>query len=377
MEKPVKEPQKMTIRKAIDSVTDLIASLFLPFINLLVSAGILKGIFVILSVTNVIHKGTSTYEIMYSISEAFFYFIPVFLAFTASKRFKVDTFTSVAIACVLLFPNLTTLMTGGKAIDLFGIPVQLVQYQASIIPILLAIFLQKYVEKACKMIPETLRGMLIPPICLLIIVPITLVVFGPIGMVVGNAFANGYKVVYSASPLIAGFLLGAVQQIMVIFGLHWALFPIVLNNIAVRGFDTLIPLFGGAIFAQGGAAFAVALKCKDAKNRSLALSAAATTLLGITEPALFTVNIPLKKPMICACIAGGLGSAVIGGFNVQASSFALPALTTLPVFMAHNFVAYLVGLGVGFAAAFVLTMVFCSANVDELIHKEEKLGEAA
>lgn len=375
MENSVDTKSGLSLKGIVDKVIDLLSSLFLPFINLLVSAGILKGIFVILSLLEVIQVGTPTYEIMYSISEAFFYFIPIFLAFTAAKRFEVEPFTAVAIACVLLYPNLTNLMSGGGAADLFGIPVQLVQYQASIIPILLAIFLQRYVEKACHVIPETFRGMLTPPICLLVLVPITLVVFGPIGMIVGNAFAGGYKVIYGASPLVAGFLLGTVQQVMVIFGLHWALFPIVLNNIAVHGFDTLIPLFGGAIFAQGGAALAVALKCKDAKNRSLALSAAATTLLGITEPALFTVNIPLKKPMISACIAGGIGSAIIGGFNVQASAFALPALTTLPVFSNNNFIFFAAGLAVAFILAFVFTLVSCSSNVDELINKEEKLEE--
>lgn len=367
------KPNKL--RSVVDRVINLLSSLFLPFINLLVSAGILKGIFVIMTMTGLIQEGSSTYEIFYSISDAFFYFIPVFLAYTAAKHFGVDPFTAMAVACVLLFPNLAALMGQGEAIDLFGIPVQSVQYQASIIPILLAVYVQKYLERACKIIPETFRGMLSPPLCLLLLVPLTLLVFGPFGMVVGNAFAQGYKFVYGASPLVAGFLLGTIQQIMVIFGFHWALFPIVLNNIAIQGFDTLIPLFGGAIFAQGGSALAVALKCKNKKNKSIAFSAAATTLLGITEPALFSVNIPLKKPMICACIAGGVGSAVIGAFKVQASSFALPALTTLPVFMNNNFMAFIIGLSVAFILAFVLTMIIVRTDVDQALESIKEVEE--
>lgn len=367
------KPNKL--RSVVDRVINLLSSLFLPFINLLVSAGILKGIFVIMTMTGLIQEGSSTYEIFYSISDAFFYFIPVFLAYTAAKHFGVDPFTAMAVACVLLFPNLAALMGQGEAIDLFGIPVQSVQYQASIIPILLAVYVQKYLEQACKIIPETFRGMLSPPLCLLVLVPLTLLIFGPFGMVVGNAFAQGYKFVYGASPLVAGFLLGTIQQIMVIFGFHWALFPIVLNNIAVQGFDTLIPLFGGAIFAQGGSALAVALKCKNKKNKSIAFSAAATTLLGITEPALFSVNIPLKKPMICACIAGGVGSAVIGAFKVQASSFALPALTTLPVFMNNNFMAFIIGLSVAFILAFVLTMIIVRTDVDQALESIKEVEE--
>ncbi|MDR1773673.1 MAG: PTS transporter subunit EIIC [Clostridioides sp.] len=370
MSKDNNENNKSFFKSAVDKVIDLLSSVFLPIINLMVSVGILKGILELLKVSNVISQGSSTYEILTAMSDSFFYFIPVFLAFTAAKKFKAEPFTAAVIAATLLYPNITNLMTGSEAITFFNIPIKAVSYSASIIPILLAVYFMSYLEKLCKkIIPETFVGMLTPPICILIVVPITLIVFGPIGMYVGSWMAKVYEWLYSLSPLIAGFLIGLVQQIMVIFGLHWGLFPIALNNNAVYGFDTLMPLFGAPIFAQGGAALAVALKAKTKEFKSIAFSASFTTLLGITEPALFSVNIRLKTPMICACIAGGVGSAIAGFFGCRATTFALPALTTLPVFMSKSFVPFLIALGVGFFLAFALTMIVKIENLEEIESK--------
>ncbi|MDR0880015.1 MAG: PTS transporter subunit EIIC [Clostridioides sp.] len=366
--------EKSIVSKGVDAVIDLLSSVFLPIINLMVSAGILKGIVVLLTVTKVVSEGSTTYDILTAMSDAFFYFIPIFLAFTSAKKFKVEPFTAVVIAAILLHPSMSEVMKLGSDITFFNIPIKAVSYSASVIPILLAVYFTKYVEKVCKkIIPETFVGMLTPPVCIIVVVPLTLLIFGPIGLFIGGYLAKGYELVYGFTPLVAGLLLGAVQQIMVIFGLHWALFPIVLNNIAVSGTDTLIPLFGGAIFAQGGAALAVALKAKNKKFKSVAISASLTTLLGITEPALFSVNIPLKVPMVCACIAGGIGSSIAGAFHVQATAFALPALTTLPVFMSNNFISFLISIGTGFVLAFVLTSIARIPKLGEVENGEEFL----
>ena len=178
---------------------------------------------------------------------------------------------------------------------------------------------------------------------------------------------------YGLSPLVAGILIGAFQPFLVILGLHWALFTIAMNNVAVYGFDTIMALFGGAIFAQGGAALAVALKTKNKKFRSQAISASLTTLLGITEPAMYGVNLRLKKPMVCACVAGGLGSAVAGFFGCAGTAFALPALTTLPVFMSRAFIPFCISLAVAFGLAFIFTLLvpFNDLTEEEMAAEEE------
>lgn len=368
------DKQENILKRSANAVIDLLSSFFLPIINLLVSVGILKGALTLLQVSGVVATDTTTYAILNGMADALFYFIPIFLAFTASKRFGVDTVTGMLIGCIILYPSITEIMAGSEPVYLFGLELQKATYSSSVIPILLAIYTASWVQKACyNVIPETFRGMFTPPITIVIVIPLTLGVFGPLGTLVGGWLATGYEFVYGLSPLVAGILIGAFQPFLVILGLHWALFTIAMNNVAVYGFDTIMALFGGAIFAQGGAALAVALKTKNKKFRSQAISASLTTLLGITEPAMYGVNLRLKKPMVCACVAGGLGSAVAGFFGCAGTAFALPALTTLPVFMSRAFIPFCISLAVAFGLAFIFTLLvpFNDLTEEEMAAEEE------
>ena len=368
------DKQENILKRSANAVIDLLSSFFLPIINLLVSVGILKGALTLLQVSGVVDADTTTYAILNGMADALFYFIPIFLAFTASKRFGVDTVTGMLIGCIILYPSITEIMAGSEPVYLFGLELQKATYSSSVIPILLAIYTASWVQKACyNVIPETFRGMFTPPITIVIVIPLTLGVFGPLGTLVGGWLATGYEFVYGLSPLVAGILIGAFQPFLVILGLHWALFTIAMNNVAVYGFDTIMALFGGAIFAQGGAALAVALKTKNKKFRSQAISASLTTLLGITEPAMYGVNLRLKKPMVCACVAGGLGSAVAGFFGCAGTAFALPALTTLPVFMSRAFIPFCISLAGAFGLAFIFTLMvpFSDLTEEEMAAEEE------
>lgn len=368
------DKQENILKRSANAVIDLLSSFFLPIINLLVSVGILKGALTLLQVSGVVAADTTTYAVLNGMADALFYFIPIFLAFTASKRFGVDTVTGMLIGCIILYPSITEIMAGSEPVYLFGLELQKATYSSSVIPILLAIYTASWVQKACyNVIPETFRGMFTPPITIVIVIPLTLGVFGPLGTLVGGWLATGYEFVYGLSPLVAGILIGAFQPFLVILGLHWALFTIAMNNVAVYGFDTIMALFGGAIFAQGGAALAVALKTKNKKFRSQAISASLTTLLGITEPAMYGVNLRLKKPMVCACVAGGLGSAVAGFFGCAGTAFALSALTTLPVFMSRAFIPFCISLAVAFGLAFIFTLLvpFNDLTEEEMAAEEE------
>ena len=368
------DKQENILKRSANAVIDLLSSFFLPIINLLVSVGILKGALTLLQVSGVVAADTTTYAILNGMADALFYFIPIFLAFTASKRFGVDTVTGMLIGCIILYPSITEIMAGSEPVYLFGLELQKATYSSSVIPILLAIYTASWVQKACyNVIPGTFRGMFTPPITIVIVIPLTLGVFGPLGTLVGGWLATGYEFVYGLSPLVAGILIGAFQPFLVILGLHWALFTIAMNNVAVYGFDTIMALFGGAIFAQGGAALAVALKTKNKKFRSQAISASLTTLLGITEPAMYGVNLRLKKPMVCACVAGGLGSAVAGFFGCAGTAFAPPALTTLPVFMSRAFIPFCISLAVAFGLAFIFTLMvpFNDLTEEEMAAEEE------
>ena len=369
------EKQPNVLQRGVSAVIDLLSSFFLPIINLLVSVGILKGILTLLQVCGVVETGTSTYAILNGMADSLFYFIPLFLAYTSSKRFGVDTVTGMLLGCIILYPDITAAMAGDDAVYLFGLELTKVTYSSSVIPILLAMYCASWVQKACyRIIPETFRGMFTPPITIIIVIPLTLGIFGPLGSLVGGWLATGYEFIYGLSPLVAGILIGAFQPFLVILGLHWALFTIAMNNVAVYGFDTIMARFGGAIFAQGGAALAVALKTKNNKFRSQAIAASLTTLLGITEPAMYGVNLRLKKPMVCACVAGGIGSAVAGFFGCAGTAFALPALTTLPVFMSRAFIPFCLSLAIAFGLAFLFTLI---VPVRDLTEEEMELEEQA
>ena len=351
--------EKNAALRAVDAVCDLLSSFFLPFIGLLAAAGIMKGIVALLATTGAIVEGSETYAVVNAMGDALFYFIPAFLALTSAERFGVNKFVALLAACVLLHPDVTAVMGAGNDFALFGVlPVKAVTYSSSVIPILLTVYLLKWCQVLCqKILPEMVRDLLTPPVCLIIAIPISLMVFGPLGTVIGSWLAAGYEAIYSLSPIVAGLVIGAFFQVMVIFGFNWGIFPIMLNNIAVLGFDTILPMMGGSTFAQGGAALAVALRTKNKKLRTTAISAVVATMFGITEPAVYGVNLRLKKPMVCACVGGAVGGAIAGAFGVQASGFAFPALTTLPVFWNVAFPAFLISLVVSFVVGFVLTAV--------------------
>ncbi|SQC02935.1 PTS transporter subunit EIIC [Clostridium tetanomorphum] len=180
-------------------------------------------------------------------------------------------------------------------------------------------------------------------------------IFGPIGTLLGNVLANLYSIVYNFSPVMAGVCLGFLIQIMVIFGFHWSLVPLAINNIALYGYDTILALMGPAAFAQAGAAFAVYLKTNNRNLKTVSLSATISAIFGVTEPALFGVNLPLKKPMIFVCIGGAIGGGIAGATGASAISFAFPGLATLPVFLGKGFIGFVLACTVGLIISFLLT----------------------
>ncbi len=342
----------------VNMIIDGISGIFLPIVNLLSAAGILKGVLAILTGTGVLSTGSETYLVLNAMGDSLFYFLPVLLAATAAKKFGANPFTAMVIAGVLLYPSLTAMLEAGTTIHFLGIPLRGVTYHSSVIPMILAAGLLYFVERFLqKALPEIVRGFLTPLLSILIVGIIALFAFGPIGAVVGDVLAAGYEKVYGLSPVIAGFLLGAAVQPMVIFGFHWSFILIGMNNIQVSGHDTVLALMGPPVFAQAGAALAVMIKSKDKAFKSTCASAALSAMFGITEPAMFGVNLPRKTPLIAVCIGGGIGGALAGFSGAQAMAFAFPSLAALPVFYGPGFGMYLVSCAAGFIAAFVLTLL--------------------
>lgn len=355
-------------------IIDIISSIFAPFLYTLAACGILQGILGIFVALNAVDTNGGTYRILNFISWTAFTFLPVLIAITASKKFGVNTFVAVVIACALICPDYIAMVDAGESITFLGIPVQLLSYTSTVIPIIISIWIASYVERFFnKILPIVIRSLFSAMFTITIMVPLTLLVFGPIGNLIGGAIGGAYNFLYNLSPVIAGIIVGAVWEILVIFGVHWGITPVTVGNYATLGYDTFTALQASAVFSLVGATFGVFFKTKSKEMKRVAASAGVTGLFGITEPAIYGVNLRLKKPMICGCIAGAVGGAIAGAFNSVSWAYNMPGIATLPAYFRAGHVTQFIGLLISIVVSFVLGAVLTyivGFNEDE--EKEEE-----
>lgn len=355
-------------------IIDIISSIFAPFLYTLAACGILQGILGIFVALNAVDTNGGTYRILNFISWTAFTFLPVLIAITASKKFGVNTFVAVVIACALVCPDYIAMVDAGESITFLGIPVQLLSYTSTVIPIIISIWIASYIERFFnKILPLVIRNLFSAMFTITIMVPLTLLVFGPIGNLIGGAIGGAYNFLYNLSPVIAGIIVGAVWEILVIFGVHWGITPVTVGNYATLGYDTFTALQASAVFSLVGATFGVFFKTKSKEMKRVAGSAGVTGLFGITEPAIYGVNLRLKKPMICGCIAGAVGGAIAGAFNSVSWAYNMPGIATLPAYFRAGHVTQFIGLLISIVVSFVLGGVLTyivGFNEDE--EKEEK-----
>ncbi len=349
--------KKITSRLHI--ITDTISGIFLPIINVLMAAALLKGFLLVLSNYGLVSPEAGAYKILFSAADAFFHFLPIFLAYTASHKLKADTVTSILVAAALVYPDIAKLFENGVELTFLGIPVTPVSYPSSVIPILLAIGLLHFVELPLeKYIHSTFKGFLKPMLSIIIVVPVTFLVFGPIGAVIGSGLAGAYAAIYNLSPILAGVVFGFIWQPMVVFGLQWGMVPVIIEHVNTLGYDTFLPFCGAGVMGQAGAAMAVSILAKNKKLKTVALSSSITAILGVTEPVLYGISVPLKRPMAAACIAGAIGGAIVGTSSARAMAFAFPSVLTLVVYLGEGFFSFLLSMIVAFFVALVLGLLF-------------------
>ncbi len=338
---------------AWQKVLNTIASVFTPTIPALAGAGVIKGILVLCTTLGVLSNTTGTYQILNAAADAVFYFMPIILAYTSAKVFKCDPVISMTIGAALVYPNLVSFMASAEeAVTFLGIPVINTTYGSSVIPTILAVWAYSYLERFLnKVIPAVMKSVVVPMISLLVMVPLTLLVFGPFGNYTSVAVGNFFQTITSFSPLLAGAFFGGVYSILVMFGMHRALVPIGINEVSEFGSTTLWAFTGPSNFSQAGAALGTALRLKDKEMRSVALSASLTALFGITEPALYGVNLKYKRPMIAVVVAGAIGGAIAGVGGARAYAVAIPSILTLPTFFGEGFTAFCIAIAVAFFGA--------------------------
>ncbi|MFP7494739.1 beta-glucoside-specific PTS transporter subunit IIABC [Terribacillus saccharophilus] len=352
---------------------DLLSGIFSPILGLLAASGLIKGLNFVLGNYGVLDPEGGTYRIIAAAGDSFYYFMPLILAITASRKFKTNQFIAVALAGGLIYPDLVNALNASEALTFLGIPVVLAKYSSTVIPIILAVWVLKYVEGFfMKRLHESIRNLLTPFFVLLIMLPLTLIVIGPLATYTSSIIASGYLFLYNLSPIVSGVILGAAWQILVIFGLHWGFVPIMLNNITVYGRDSINAMIGPSVAAQSGAALGVFFKTKDKKMKSLSLSAFFSGLMGITEPAVYGVTLKLKTPFIIACTVGAIGGGIVGGFGSAAIAQVQKSLLTIPV-VAHGMVGYIIAYFFALIAACILTILigFKEEKTEEKNEKEQ------
>lgn len=342
----------------VSRIIDVISAIFAPFLYTLAACGILQGILGVLVALNAIDTAGGTYQILNFISWTAFTFLPVLIAVTASKKFGVNTFIALVIACALVCPDYIAMVNAAKPVYFLGMKVQLLSYTSSVIQIILSIWIASYVQKFFdKYLPIVIRNLFTPMFTIAIMVPLTLLAFGPIGNTIGGAIGGIYNTLYNLSPIVAGLVVGGLWEVLVIFGVHWGITPVTVGNYANLGYDTFTGLQASAVFSQAGATFGVFLKTKNKDMKGVSASAAITGLFGITEPAIYGVNLRLKKPMICGCIAGAVGGAIGGAFHAVSWSYNMPGIATLPAYFKVGHLTPFIGLVISIVVAFVLGAV--------------------
>lgn len=345
-----------------DKFVDMISGIFTPILGLLAGSGVLKGLLAV-SVALGMNAKSGTYLILNAAADSMFYFLPIILAVSAARKFKANQYLAMALAGALIYPDLVAAYTAGTSLTFLGIPVILAKYSSTVIPAILAVWvmskLQHFLESKLH---ESIRNLLTPFLCLIIMVPVTLLVVGPIATYASDALAQGYLWIYNLSPLISGVVMGAAWQVLVIFGLHWGFVPVMLNNISAFKRDTLGAMVGPAVAAQTGAALGVFLRTRETKMKGLSFSAFISGLFGITEPAVYGVNLKLKRPFIIGVISGAVGGGIAGASGSAALAVATRSILTLPVYMGHGFAGYVIGYFVAMVMACVLTVVFGMAE---------------
>ncbi len=338
---------------------DIISGIFTPFLGALAAAGILKGLLMMLTALGWMSPQSGVYIIWFAAADSIFYFLPIAIAITSARKFGANAFVALSVAGALVYPTLITLFNNKAALDFFDIPVILMRYTSSVLPVIISVWLLSLLERFLnKHLHDSIRNFITPLICIMLIVPLTLIAIGPLGTYLSLALANGYTFIYNLSPILAGIVAGMGWQVLVIFGLHWAFVPIMYNNISIHGSDTLKPLFAPSNFAQAGAALGVFLKTRNPKIKQIAGPATITGLFGIVEPIIYGISLRYKKPFIWATVGGGLGGAISGFAGSTAMAPGIPGLATLPIFFGPGFTGFICAITLAFVFTAVSTYLF-------------------
>ncbi|WEG73968.1 beta-glucoside-specific PTS transporter subunit IIABC [Vagococcus intermedius] len=376
----------------LSKLFDIISAIFTPIVPALAGTGLLKGFLALAVIFGWTTAESSSYQVIYGLADSVLYFLPFLLAVSTARKFRTSEYLSLALAGAMMYPTYLTAaqnamqasFTGGEAPapwHMFGvIPLPLVSYASSVLPIIFSVVVLKYVVNwVKKWMPDSLTLMFTPMVALLITFPIAMVIIGPIGTYAGNFVGDGIAWLFEVGGPFAGLVLGATYPLLVITGMHYSLAPISLTSYAKNGFENVVtPINSVTNLAQSGSAFAVVLRTKNSSMRQIAISSGISASIGITEPAMYGVTLKLKRPFYAALAGGGIAGGFSTFMNLKAyGGGGMPGLFSIPAFIhdkdTMNVVWFIVALALSWLLSFIFTLVLgFKEEVEEEILVEEK-----
>lgn len=366
----------------------LMSDVFQPILGALSASGIIKGLVALLGFIVVGFKGSGNHLILNAIGDGLFNFLPFMIAYSASRKFKLNPVTGLAMAGILLYPAIQKSALEANGVigsipyvgdyysHFLGMPFVANNYAGSVIPILTIIAFGSVIERKAKdLVPDVLQGFFVPFFTLIITMPIALLIIGPVISTLTNLLMGFFKSIIGISPVLFGLIIGFVWQILVIFGLHWSIIPLGIIAIQANGMDRIMVGQFGASFAQTAVVFAMYLKMKDKKKKSLALPAIISGIFGVTEPAIYGFSLPAKKPFIFSCIGGGISGAIfmlMGGTRYNQGGLGIFGIMNYVNPENGSFIPVLLDIVIAAAIGFILTMFFWKPEeeIEESVNKE-------
>lgn len=360
------ESKKLAMKNMnpIQRFARVLSNIFVPIIPAIVASGLLMGLLGMSKTFGWLDASSGMFTLLDMFSNAAFVFLPILIAFSAAKEFGTNPFLAAALGGILIHPVLQNAWTLGKGVEnyitLCGINVSMVGYQGTVLPILIAVWVMGYIERGLrKVVPDTLDIIVTPFLTLMITAFISLLGIGPIGRVLGDGISFGLQALYNTTGAIAGIVFGGLYSTIVITGIHHSFHAIeagLLTNPSI-GKNFLLPIWSMANVAQGGAVLAVYFKTKDAKTKSIAIPASVSCLLGITEPAIFGINLRLMRPFIGAAIGGAIGGGYVVLTKVAMTAVGVTSIPGIAIVQQGSIIHYIIGLLLAFAGAFIATFI--------------------
>lgn len=351
--------QQVKKANVLEQVIEYIAGSMTPLIPAMLGGGMIKVLVIVLPMLGLLKADSQSISFLAFFGDAPYHFMPIFLAYSASQKLKVTPALAMSVAGILLHPNFVQMVSTGDPLHFLGAPVTPASYGSSVIPILIMVWLMKYIEAVFnKVTPAVTKSFLQPTLVLLVSGFIALVLVGPLGVIVGEGLSQLVEQMHGVAGWLTLAVLGAIMPFIVMTGMHWAFAPIFLAASIATPDVLILPAMLGSNLAQGAASMAVAFKSKNSNTKQIAFAAGFSALFaGVTEPALYGVTLKYKKPLYAAMIGGGLAGLFVGLTGVKAYLFAVPSLIALPQFIYSEAASNITNAMIAAAISIIVTFI--------------------